>query len=167
MRSWKLSLLFFSAVTLHGCLSGAAEPQVQDERSIREIISLYNQMEGVTYLYKYLDQIFITSLEENEKDRGYIIKETECLKSENPDLSQCDFKPDGNVKICNLDAEVPEDIKCISLPEGVRVRRSTKRPGRKRPRPPRLTGRYSPLGRRVKQLGDTWPHPCVKISSHL
>ncbi|XP_066441177.1 cathelicidin-2-like [Eleutherodactylus coqui] len=145
MRSWKLSLLFFSAVTLHGCLCGTAEPEDQDERSMRDITNLYNQMEEVIYLYKYLDQISITPLEGDENDKGYIIKETECLKSGNPDLSQCDFKPDGDVKICNLDAEVPDDIKCISLPEGVRVR-STERPCRKPPCPRRRPGGYSVIG---------------------
>ncbi|XP_066441178.1 cathelicidin-related antimicrobial peptide Bf-CRAMP-like isoform X1 [Eleutherodactylus coqui] len=147
MRSWKLSLLFFSAVTLHGCLSGAAEPEVQDERSIRDIINLYNKREGVTYLYKYLDQISITPLEGDENQRGFIIKETECLKSGNPDLSQCDFKPDGDVKICILDAEVPDDIKCISLPENVRVRRSSRRLCWRRHCWARLTGRFTLIAR--------------------
>ncbi|XP_066441278.1 cathelicidin-related peptide Oh-Cath-like [Eleutherodactylus coqui] len=144
MMSSKLSLLFFSAVTLHACLSGTAEPEVQDERSIREIISLYNQMEGVTYLYKYLDQHPATPLEGDENQRGHIIKETECLKSEDADLSQCDFKPDGDVKICNLDAEVLENIRCISLTEGVRVKRSSRKPGR-RPCPPKLAGCFTPI----------------------
>ncbi|XP_066441179.1 cathelicidin-related antimicrobial peptide Bf-CRAMP-like isoform X2 [Eleutherodactylus coqui] len=125
MRSWKLSLLFFSAVTLHGCLSGAAEPEVQDERSIRDIINLYNKREGVTYLYKYLDQISITPLEGDENQRGFIIKETECLKSGNPDLSQCDFKPDGNV----------------------RVRRSSRRLCWRRHCWARLTGRFTLIAR--------------------
>ncbi|XP_066441002.1 cathelicidin-related antimicrobial peptide Bf-CRAMP-like [Eleutherodactylus coqui] len=149
MRSWKLSLLFFFAVTLHGCLSGAAEPEVQDESRITDIINLYNQREGVIYLYKSLDQPSATPLEEDENNRGYIIKETECLKSEDADLSQCDFKPDGDVKICNLDldAEDPEDINCISLTKGVRVKRSSRRPCRGRLCPPWLTGRYTLIGR--------------------
>ncbi|XP_040287438.1 cathelicidin-6-like isoform X2 [Bufo bufo] len=119
MRSWWLSLLLVSAVTLHGCLSDTAEPEVQDGRSIGDIIDLYNQKEGVTYLHKFLDQLPPVPMEEDENPnrRGFIIKETVCLKSENPDLSQCDFKPDGDVKICSLDLvdEDPEDIMCISL----------------------------------------------------
>ncbi|XP_040287431.1 cathelicidin-related peptide Pt_CRAMP2-like isoform X1 [Bufo bufo] len=119
MRSWWLSLLLVSAVTLHGCLSDTAEPDVQDGRSIGDIIDLYNQKEGVTYLYKFLDQLPPVPMEEDENPnrRGFIIKETVCLKTENPDLVQCDFKPDGDVKICSLDLgdEDPEDIMCTSL----------------------------------------------------
>ncbi|XP_066441003.1 cathelicidin-related peptide Oh-Cath-like [Eleutherodactylus coqui] len=158
MMSWKLSLLFFSAVTLHGCLSGAAEPEVQDGSSIKHITNLYNQMEDVTYLYKSLDQHPATPLEEGENQRCFIIKETECLKSENPDLSQCDFKSDGDVKLCDLHAEVPEDIKCIILPEVFRERRSTGRP-RRRPCPPRRPGCSSIIARKF--------HLCDLISSDL
>ncbi|XP_040287441.1 cathelicidin-6-like isoform X4 [Bufo bufo] len=131
MRSWWLSLLLVSAVTLHGCLSDTAEPEVQDGRSIGDVIDLYNQREGVTYLYKSLDQLLPVPLEEDENPnrRGFIIKETVCLKSENPDLSQCDFKPDGDVKICSLDLvdEDPEDIMCISLNKNVRIKRNGKK----------------------------------------
>ncbi|XP_066441078.1 cathelicidin-6-like [Eleutherodactylus coqui] len=125
MMSWKLSLLFFSAVTLHGCLSGTAEPEDQDENFIREIVTLYNQMEGVTYLYKSLDQLPSVPLQGDENDKGYIIKETECLKSGNPDLSQCDFKPDGDVKMCAQD--VDDDIMCVRVPKEARLKRSLKK----------------------------------------
>ncbi|XP_066440627.1 cathelicidin-related peptide Oh-Cath-like isoform X2 [Eleutherodactylus coqui] len=95
MMSWKLSLLFFSAVTLHGCLSDAAEPEVQDGISTRDITNLYNQRQGVTYLYKPFNDLPSIPVKGGENKRVYIIKETACLKSENRDLSQCDFKPDG------------------------------------------------------------------------
>nr|AJQ20790.1 cathelicidin-DM [Duttaphrynus melanostictus] len=131
MRSWRLSLLLVSAVTLHGCLSDPAEPEVQDGRSIEDVIDLYNQREGVTYLYKSLDQLPPVPMEEDENPnrRGFIMKETVCLKSENPDLTQCDFKPDGDVKICSLDLgdEDPEDIMCFSLNKEVRMKRSSRR----------------------------------------
>ncbi|XP_044149987.1 cathelicidin-6-like [Bufo gargarizans] len=148
MRSWWLSLLLVSAVTFHGCLSDTVDPEVQDGRSIGDVIDLYNQREGVTYLYKSLDQLPPVPVEEDENPnrRGFIIKETVCLKSENPDLSQCDFKPDGDVKICSLDLgdEDPEDIMCTSLNKEVRVKRSSRRrPCRGRSCRPRLTGGYS------------------------
>ncbi|KAM3922885.1 cathelicidin antimicrobial peptide-like [Leptodactylus fuscus] len=105
MMPWKLSLLLLSAVTLHGCLS--AHSEVPDGRSRRDIMARYNQREGVTYLYK--------ALEEDEKPdkKDFIIKETECRKSDNPDVSQCDFKSDGDVKLCTL-PRGSADIVCTS-----------------------------------------------------
>ncbi|CAJ0960043.1 unnamed protein product [Ranitomeya imitator] len=143
MRSWRLSLLLLSAVTLHGCLSDTPEPEIKDGRSIGDITDLYNQMEGVTYLYKSLDQIHISPPEDT---KSFLIKETVCLKSENPELSQCDFKSDGNVKICTLHLgdEDPVDKICISLTTDDTANRT----GRRRcpRRPCRLPGSNSPIG---------------------
>ncbi|CAN2391444.1 hypothetical protein PRIEUP_LOCUS1483 [Pristimantis euphronides] len=152
MRSWELSVLLFSAVALHGCLANTAEPEVQDERyNIQDAIDLYNQREEVTYLYKLLEQRPSDPLEEDENFTlpRFTIKETECQKSGNPDLSLCAFKPDGDVKVCAVDPadEDPEDIFCMSVTKGVRVRRSTRRPCRRRPCGPRLIGAFSFMGR--------------------
>ncbi|CAJ0960047.1 unnamed protein product [Ranitomeya imitator] len=108
-----------------------AKPGIKDGRSIGDITDLYNQKERVTYLYKSLQQIHIAPPEEGKipDGRSFIIKETVCLKSEDPDLSQCDFKPDGDVKICALDVgdDGSKDIQCISQNKVVRVRRSGKK----------------------------------------
>ncbi|XP_073407252.1 cathelicidin-related antimicrobial peptide Bf-CRAMP-like [Dendrobates tinctorius] len=147
MRSWRLSLLsllLVSAVTLHGCLSDTAEPGIKDGRSIGDITDLYNQKEGVTYLYKSLDQIHISP---SKDTKSFLIKETVCLKSENPALSQCDFKTDGDVKICTLHLgdEDPVDTICISLPTDVTANRTGRRRCPRRPcrLPP---GSNSPIG---------------------
>ncbi|XP_066441141.1 cathelicidin-related antimicrobial peptide Na_CRAMP-like [Eleutherodactylus coqui] len=128
MMSWKLSLLFFSAVTLHGCLSDAAEPEDQDERCIRHITNLYNQREGGTNLYRSLDELPSVPLQEDGNNNGYILKETECQKSENRDLSQCDFKPDGDITLCDCDLkdEDPENMMCARVPKEKRAKRSIK-----------------------------------------
>ncbi|XP_073532557.1 antibacterial protein PR-39-like [Phyllobates terribilis] len=142
MRSWRLSLLLLSAVTLHGCLSDTAETRIKDGRSIDDITDLYNQKEGVTYLYKALDQIHIAP----EERKYFLIKETVCPKSKTPDSSQCDFKPDGDVKICALDLgnEDPVDKICISLTKVITVNRSGRRPCTRRPcRPPGSNGPIS------------------------
>ncbi|XP_073519468.1 cathelicidin-1-like [Phyllobates terribilis] len=154
MRSWTLSLLLFSAVTLHGCLSETAEPGINNGRSIGDIIDLYNQKEGVTYLYKSMDQILISPPQEDENPnrKSFTIKETMCLKSENLDLSQCDFKVDGDVKICALDLsdEGPEDIMCIRQTKDIRLKRSSRKPCTKRPCRPKLTGGFTLIGRPAK-----------------
>ncbi|XP_075684925.1 cathelicidin-6-like [Rhinoderma darwinii] len=139
MRSWGLSLLFFSAVTLHGGLS-----DVQNKRPIRDVIDIYNQREGVTYLYKTLEQLPPAKLEEDEipNRRTFIIKETVCLKSNNPDLSKCDYKSDGEEKICVLGDENHEEIICSSLTKDVHVKRNSKKPCSKKPCR-RLPGGYS------------------------
>ncbi|XP_075173027.1 cathelicidin antimicrobial peptide-like isoform X2 [Anomaloglossus baeobatrachus] len=150
MRSWRPSLLL-SVITLHVCLSDAAEPRIKDGGSIRAITDRYNQKEGVTYLYKSLDLIHTAPPEEDESPerKTFLIKETVCLKSENPDLSQCDFKPDGDVKICAVDLgdEDAEDAMCISRAQDVRVKRSSRKPCTKKPCRPRLTGGYTLIGR--------------------
>ncbi|XP_075684924.1 cathelicidin-related peptide Oh-Cath-like isoform X2 [Rhinoderma darwinii] len=141
MWSWRLSLLLFSAVTLHSCLSDTPESDLQEERSIRDVIDLYNQREGVTYLYKTLEQLPPALLEESPP-KSFIIKETVCLKSEDPDITQCDFMSDGDVKICALGDEDPEEITCSSLTKDVRVKRNSKKPCSKKPCRP-LPGGHS------------------------
>ncbi|XP_072011013.1 cathelicidin-6-like [Engystomops pustulosus] len=147
---WGLSLLLVSAVTLHGCLSDAAETQLHHGRSIEDVIHLYNQREGVTYLYKALDPRPPALLEEeNNPDRVIcIMKETTCLRSEETELSQCNYKPGGEVKVCVLDLDVvdPEDIMCRSLTKGVRVKRSSRKSRRRRPPGSRLTGGFTLIG---------------------
>ncbi|XP_056402364.1 cathelicidin-related peptide Oh-Cath-like [Hyla sarda] len=150
MLRWRLSLLIFSAVILYGCLS--TEPGVQNEESIREIVDLYNQRKGVTYLYKALDQIPTALLEEdgNPNRRNFIIGETVCLKSKTSDLSQCDFKPDGDAKICAVDLgnEDPENIICTILTKDVMKRFSRRRSqGRRCPRPGEGTALLKPCKR--------------------
>ncbi|KAM4028620.1 cathelicidin-3-like [Anomaloglossus baeobatrachus] len=148
MRSWRPSLLpslLLSVVTLHVCLSEAVEPWIKDGGSIRAITDRYNQKEGVTYLYKSLDLIHTAPPEDNKERKTFIIKETVCPKSDNPDLSQCDFKPDGDVRLCSLDLgdEVSVDEICISLSKNVRVNRSSRS---KCPRKPcYLPGSNGPL----------------------
>ncbi|CAJ0947942.1 unnamed protein product [Ranitomeya imitator] len=158
MRNWRLYLLLFSAVTIHGCLSNTAEPGTKDGRSIGDIIDLYNQKQGVKYLYKSLDQISIAPPQEDENlDRkSFIIKETVCPKSENVDLSKCDFKVDGAVKICSLDlgVEGPEGVICISHTKDIRVKRSSRKPCRKKPCRPKLTGGYTLIGRPGKNQNE-------------
>ncbi|XP_066440626.1 cathelicidin-related peptide Oh-Cath-like isoform X1 [Eleutherodactylus coqui] len=129
MMSWKLSLLFFSAVTLHGCLSDAAEPEVQDGISTRDITNLYNQRQGVTYLYKPFNDLPSIPVKGGENKRVYIIKETACLKSENRDLSQCDFKPDGDVEICTWDVDhgASDGIMCLSVSKEERFNRNIRK----------------------------------------
>ncbi|XP_069816650.1 cathelicidin-6-like [Dendropsophus ebraccatus] len=146
MLGWRLSLLLLAAVTLSGHLS--AEPDVLEEKSIRDIVHLYNQREGVTYLYRALEQLSALPLEEDEepKRRKVIIRETVCPKSENTDISKCDFKADGDVKICSLDRG-DEDIICTSVYKDVRVKRSSRRPCTGRKCRPWLAGGSTLIGR--------------------
>ncbi|KAM3909780.1 uncharacterized protein RB166_021602 isoform 2-T2 [Leptodactylus fuscus] len=118
MVPWRLSLLLLAALTLHACLS--AQSEVSDGRSRRDIIALYNQREGVTYLYKALEEA------ETPDTRSFFIKETECLNSDSQDGSRCDFKSDGDVKICALGVgnENRQDIKCTSVSKNVLVKRN-------------------------------------------
>ncbi|XP_069816662.1 cathelicidin-related antimicrobial peptide Bf-CRAMP-like [Dendropsophus ebraccatus] len=152
MMGWRLSLLLLTAVTLHGRLS--AETDVLEEKSTRDIVHLYNQREGVTYLYRALEQLSAAKLgtEESFPKKTIVIKETTCLKSDNsPDVTQCDFKSDGDVKICDLRVQSPEDIMCSSIGQKVLVRRRRNKPCNKKNCGPRhVIGSLSPISQSVK-----------------
>ncbi|XP_075070265.1 cathelicidin-6-like [Mixophyes fleayi] len=117
MRSWWLSLLVLSAVTLDLGLSQSPER----EKLIAEAIKCFNKEENVPNLYKFLNDVPATRQEDKNKSQTlkFEIKETVCPKSAKRDLGQCDYKPDGETKLCTLPlAEKDKDVvKCSSLPK--------------------------------------------------
>ncbi|XP_063781186.1 cathelin-like isoform X2 [Pseudophryne corroboree] len=98
MRSWGLSLLLLSAVTLDSCLSQSPGGGVQDDTRIIEAVKRFNLEENVPYLYKPLDDVPPALLEEEKHSQSLevIIKETVCPKSAKRKLALCDFQKNGN-----------------------------------------------------------------------
>ncbi|XP_073488553.1 cathelicidin-6-like isoform X1 [Aquarana catesbeiana] len=152
MKIWQC-VVWLSAVTLE--VSHSQSPD-QEER-IREALDLYNQREDVLYFYKPLEdlpaipiQIFF---QEETKDEilRFGIMETRCLKSEGGDAARCEFKPDGEVQICDLNLTAPgkENMQCDIITKISRRRRPC------RPNRPNRPGCNSSIGflRSAKRAG--------------
>nr|UTQ11529.1 cathelicidin [Hoplobatrachus rugulosus] len=126
MKIWQCVFWIF-AITLQ---SAHSESPDQDEW-IREALDLYNQKDNGKCFYKQLSDLPAGILEEEEDSPTvrFFIKETECLKSEDIDLAQCDYKKDGQVKACALypeEGETSKTLKCVSLTKTSRVKRSNR-----------------------------------------
>ncbi|KAM4688529.1 antibacterial peptide PMAP-37-like isoform 2-T2 [Discoglossus pictus] len=117
MESWK-TMLFLAVVTVVTSLSLAQG--MRDEDYIKEVVELYN--ENVDYLFKPLHDYparFVL-VEEDSQLLVFLIKETQCDKSENATILDCDFKPNGEIKVCTsyLDEQKnPDNITCNGLPQ--------------------------------------------------
>ncbi|XP_077350095.1 cathelicidin antimicrobial peptide-like [Lithobates pipiens] len=123
MKVWQC-VVWLSAVTLE-----VARSQSPDRDGwIREAVDLYNQREDGEFLFKLLSELPGPILEEEGDSPaiGFLIKETDCPKSEEIDLERCDHSKDGDVKVCVLHQE-DEDVKCVSLTENSRSKRSSKK----------------------------------------
>ncbi|XP_018430776.1 PREDICTED: cathelicidin-related peptide Na_CRAMP-like [Nanorana parkeri] len=114
MKVWQCAL-WISALTLQ-----AARSQSPDrEEWIKEALDLYNQREDGEFFFKFLSDLPAAPLEEeNNPTIAFLIKETECLKSEDINLEECDYKKDGEVKVCGLypaEGETMKTLKCVGL----------------------------------------------------
>nr|QPL18198.1 cathelicidin family antimicrobial peptide CATH1 precursor [Pelophylax nigromaculatus] len=121
MKVWQC-VLWLCAITLD--LAHSQPPDREDW--IREALDLYNQREDGEFLFKLLSELPAPLLQEEGDSPAitFLIKETDCPKSEDNDLEGCDDKEDGEVKVCALHRE-EEDVKCVSLTENSRIKRSS------------------------------------------
>ncbi|XP_073488554.1 cathelicidin-6-like isoform X2 [Aquarana catesbeiana] len=148
MKIWQC-VVWLSAVTLE--VSHSQSPD-QEER-IREALDLYNQREDVLYFYKPLEDLPAIPIQEETKDEilRFGIMETRCLKSEGGDAARCEFKPDGEVQICDLNLTAPgkENMQCDIITKISRRRRPC------RPNRPNRPGCNSSIGflRSAKRAG--------------
>ncbi|XP_063780621.1 protegrin-2-like isoform X2 [Pseudophryne corroboree] len=97
MRSWGLSLLLLSAVTLDSCLSQALGRDIQDDTRIIEAVKRFNLEENIPYLYKPLDFFRPTLLKEegNSRTLKFGIRETVCPRHAKRDLLKCEYQKRG------------------------------------------------------------------------
>ncbi|XP_077349657.1 uncharacterized protein LOC143997742 isoform X2 [Lithobates pipiens] len=135
MKVWQC-VVWLSVVTLE-----VAHSQSPDQEGrIREALDLFNQREDVLYFYKPLEDLPAIPVQEGTKDEilRLGIMETRCLKSEGGDAARCEFKPDGEVQICDLNLTAPgkENMQCDIITKISRVRRAGRRPRRPPGRPP-------------------------------
>ncbi|XP_040207964.1 uncharacterized protein LOC120939699 [Rana temporaria] len=149
MKVWQC-VLWLCTVTLEVARSQSPD---QEER-IREALDLYNQREDVLYFYKPLEDLPPIPVQEERKDEilRFGIMETRCVKSGGGDAARCEYKADGEVRICDLNLTAPgkENLQCDIITKILRVRRATGGPPRRPPhRPcgrPRLPGCLSVIG---------------------
>ncbi|KAM5156665.1 cathelicidin-6-like [Mantella aurantiaca] len=121
MRSgWHCVLWLCAAVSLARSLD--------QDGWIGEALDLYNQREDVLYLYRALEDLpgGPEQKEKNSRKLRIEIMETTCLKSERRNAARCQYKPDGDRKMCNVQLTDP-DIKEIQCDHVTKVSR------RKRP----------------------------------
>ncbi|XP_077349652.1 cathelicidin antimicrobial peptide-like [Lithobates pipiens] len=141
MKVWQC-VVWLSAVTLE-----VARSQSPDRDGwIREALDLYNQREDGEFLFKLLSDLPAPLLEEEGDSPAitFLIKQTDCPKSEENDLEGCDYSKDGEVKVCALHRE-DEDVKCVGLTENSRSKRSSKK----------KCGFFCKLKKNIKSIGST------------
>ncbi|XP_073488550.1 cathelicidin antimicrobial peptide-like [Aquarana catesbeiana] len=141
MKIWQC-VVCLCAVTLE-----VARSQSPDwEGWIREALDLYNQREDGEFLFKLLSELPAPLLEEEGDSPAitFLIKETDCPKSEENDLEGCDYSKDGEVKVCALHRE-DEDVKCVSMAaENSRSKRSSNK----------KCGFFCKLKKKLKSVGS-------------
>ncbi|KAM5157944.1 cathelicidin-6-like [Mantella aurantiaca] len=125
MRSgWHCVLWLCAAVSLARSLD--------QDGWIGEALDLYNQRENGEFYFKLLSDLQAPPMEDDSPTVAFLIKETECPKSEDLDPVQCDYKKDGEVKVCGMypeeeaeeeEGETSRTLKCVSLTQNSRVKR--------------------------------------------
>ncbi|KAM5157486.1 cathelin-related peptide SC5-like [Mantella aurantiaca] len=119
MRSgWHCVLWLYAAVSLARSLD--------QDGWIGEALDLYNQRENGEFYFKLLSDLQAPPMEDAEDSPtvAFLIKETECPKSEELDPIQCGYKKDGEVKVCGIYSEEEISLKCVSVTQNSRVKRS-------------------------------------------
>nr|ASU44943.1 cathelicidin-1 precursor [Zhangixalus puerensis] len=117
MKVWQC-VIFLAALTLHLA-------HFQSGR-IRAALDAYNQKDDGECYFKFVSDLPGSLLQEEEESPSvnFLIKETECRKSEDVDLERCEYKKDGEVKACALYLE-KEEVECVSLSENSRPKRAS------------------------------------------
>ncbi|KAM5157709.1 neutrophilic granule protein-like [Mantella aurantiaca] len=97
---------------------------------IGEALDVYNQREDGEFYFKLLSDLQAPPMEDAEDSptAAFLIKETECSKSEDLNPIQCDYKKDGEVKVCGIYSEEKEEetsrtLKCVSQTQNSRVKK--------------------------------------------
>ncbi|KAM5157485.1 cathelicidin-6-like [Mantella aurantiaca] len=116
------------------CAAVSLARSLDQDGWIGEELDLYNQREDGEFYFKMLSDLPASHLEEEQNfpTITFLIKETDCPKSQRVKLEECDYKKNGDVKICGLypgEAETSEAPKCVSLTKDFRTKRAT---GKKR-----------------------------------
>ncbi|MEE6467518.1 hypothetical protein FKM82_007281 [Ascaphus truei] len=104
MESWWKAILLLSVTTAVNSLSLPQElNSIRDAEYIKRAVEIYNKKENANYIFKPLndDPDSFLQVDENVQQLVFKIKETVCPKSENYNIVECDFKHDGEVKVCN------------------------------------------------------------------
>nr|WAN74062.1 CATH precursor [Zhangixalus smaragdinus] len=121
MKIWQC-FLWLSALTLHLAHSQSGR--------IKEALDAYNQREDGEFYFKLMSNVpglgFFLQEKENPSRVIFLIKESECRKTEDVDLERCDYRKDGEVRMCALYRK-GEKVECISLNKNLRTKRASKK----------------------------------------
>ncbi|XP_069503199.1 cathelicidin-1-like [Ambystoma mexicanum] len=149
MQSW-LRLLPVLAVAT----AAAGPPIPKVSWTVEDAVDFYNEASSTDYIFKLVDTDPGYGLNESARlhQLQFTMKETECLKSENKSLDDCDFQVGGRIQSCSAVFLVDPERNAIVIscddtsPESARVRRSSwrSRHGRRPAVRPRPANRFRP-----------------------
>ncbi|KAM6451733.1 cathelicidin-related peptide Oh-Cath-like [Liasis olivaceus] len=99
MHSFWVLLLFISPATTNFLSLSLTYPE-----ALEDAIRLYNEEEGVKFLYRLVRAEPRPDWDpeaEEVQSLKFSMKETVCPAIQDLDFSKCDFKEDGDVKVCS------------------------------------------------------------------
>ncbi|XP_053324324.1 cathelicidin-related peptide Oh-Cath-like [Spea bombifrons] len=124
--------LFASLAFIVCTLAELQEINIHDDEFIKKAVEFFNEKENVNYAFKassYLGGGY-RQVEDDLQVVSFVIQETLCVRSENYNLGECDFNPDGEVKFCSTYLGVESyirNIACNTVSEDHREKRSSKK----------------------------------------
>ncbi|XP_069502802.1 cathelicidin-related antimicrobial peptide Bf-CRAMP-like [Ambystoma mexicanum] len=71
--------------------------------SVEDVADVYNKASTTKYIFKLLenDVEYVVTETTKSQQLKFMMMETECLKSENKSIEECDFQEDAVMKICS------------------------------------------------------------------
>uniref|UniRef100_A0A8C5MGU4 Vipericidin n=1 Tax=Leptobrachium leishanense TaxID=445787 RepID=A0A8C5MGU4_9ANUR len=128
---WALKTLVTVAVISYA-LAQLQEMNIDEDGNIKRAVDLFNAQSNVSSVFKQISYLSpgYQQIEEDFEIVNFLVKQTMCIKSEEYNIAECDFNPDGEIKMCT--AYVSEEldapnIACSTISENRRSKRATKK----------------------------------------
>ncbi|XP_074139203.1 cathelicidin-7-like [Sminthopsis crassicaudata] len=100
MGSLRRNLLILCMAVTIATLSAHPRKRLNEQQAISLLLAKYNRLSSDNFLYRLLEVRPLSNQTERQILR-FTIQETRCLKSENRNPDQCEFKNDGLVRDCS------------------------------------------------------------------
>ncbi|XP_078518593.1 15 kDa protein B-like [Lissotriton helveticus] len=126
MQGWYRILLGLAVAALT-----AASTLSKQTRRVQDAVDFFNNASVADYVFKLVefDAGYGLNVSIRPPQLRFTLKETECLKSENKTVEECDIREGGITKVCSLDFLVEMERNTImincnsSIQKGTRERR--------------------------------------------
>ncbi|XP_053568910.1 cathelicidin-6-like [Bombina bombina] len=132
MWGWLMYTLLLALSVLASTFSQLQEEKKSVNEYINQAVELFNEDENIQFKFKPLDDQPATFMlaDENTQMILFKIKQTVCEKSQKESNLECDFKPDGEIRLCISyaeDQENADNIICDTIFQDFRTKRSARR----------------------------------------